>query len=171
MIRCGVIIGIAICLIQLILIAVDARLMPALSNWSFPLIGYLEYACLLGTLVLLVLFTGRYYQEQQRLKSLEFCLETRTRELLQMKQRFLEMNATFQERVLKQFEEWSFTSSEREIGLFLLKGLSFKEIAELRQTAEKTVRQHGASIYNKASLNGRHELAAWFFLELNTDLK
>ena len=46
---------------------------------------------------------------------------------------------------------------------FLLKGLSFDEIATVRDTKEKTVRQQATAIYRKSGLNGRHEFAAWFF--------
>ena len=39
-----------------------------------------------------------------------------------------------------------------------------KEIADIRQTHEKTVRQQATTIYRKSGLSGRQELAA-FFLE------
>jgi len=47
--------------------------------------------------------------------------------------------------------------------MLLLKGLSFEEIASVRDTKEKTVRQHATAIYRKSGLNGRHEFSAWFF--------
>ena len=46
--------------------------------------------------------------------------------------------------------------------MLLLKGLSFREIAAVRQTREKTVRQQASAIYGKSGLEGRHEFAAWF---------
>jgi DNA-binding CsgD family transcriptional regulator len=61
-----------------------------------------------------------------------------------------------------QFRDWDLTDSEQEVGLLLLKGLSFKEIAALRQTQEKTVRSQATGIYRKAGVNGRHAFAAWF---------
>lgn len=61
-----------------------------------------------------------------------------------------------------QFRDWDLTDSEQEVGLLLLKGLSFKEIAALRQTQEKTVRTQATGIYRKAGVNGRHAFAAWF---------
>lgn len=61
-----------------------------------------------------------------------------------------------------QFETWNLTGTEREIAMLLLKGLSFKEIAAVRSTAEKTVRQQASSIYGKSGVAGRHEFAAWF---------
>jgi len=64
--------------------------------------------------------------------------------------------------IYSQFEQWQLTPSEKEVAMLLLKGLSFKEISGVRNTKEKTVRQQACVIYNKASVEGRHELAAWF---------
>lgn len=61
-----------------------------------------------------------------------------------------------------QFRDWDLTDSEQEVGLLLLKGLSFKEIAALRQTQEKTVRAQASGIYRKSGVTGRHAFAAWF---------
>jgi len=61
-----------------------------------------------------------------------------------------------------QFRDWDLTDSEQEVGLLLLKGLSFREIAALRQTREKTVRAQASGIYRKAGVSGRHAFAAWF---------
>jgi DNA-binding CsgD family transcriptional regulator len=65
-----------------------------------------------------------------------------------------------------QFERWQLTPSEKEIGLFLLKGLSHKEVAHIRNVSEATARQQARSIYKKADLSGRHDLAAFFLEEL-----
>ena len=61
-----------------------------------------------------------------------------------------------------QYEEWRLTQTEKEVAMLLLKGLSFKEIAAVRSTLEKTVRQQASAIYKKAGLSGRHEFSAWF---------
>jgi DNA-binding CsgD family transcriptional regulator len=61
-----------------------------------------------------------------------------------------------------QFEQWQLTRSEQEVAMLLLKGLSFKEISAVRETKEKTVRQQASTIYSKASVEGRHDFAAWF---------
>ena len=69
--------------------------------------------------------------------------------------------------VLKeQFEAWKLTRTEREVAMLLLKGLSFKEIASVRNTLEKTVRQQASAIYKKAGVNGRHAFSAWFIEDL-----
>lgn len=69
--------------------------------------------------------------------------------------------------VLKeQFKDWNLTRTEREVAMLLLKGLSFKEIASVRDTMEKTVRQQASAIYKKANVSGRHAFSAWFIEDL-----
>ena len=65
-----------------------------------------------------------------------------------------------------QFERWHLTHSEKEVALFLLKGLSHKEIAIMRNVSEATARQQARAVYQKASVTGRNELAAFFLEEL-----
>lgn len=66
----------------------------------------------------------------------------------------------------RQFDKWGLTRAEREVALLQLKGLRHKEIAGLRQTSERTVRQQALSVYRKAGLNGRTDLAAFFLEDL-----
>lgn len=65
-----------------------------------------------------------------------------------------------------QFERWQLSPAEKEVGLLLLKGLSHKEIAETRSVSETTARQQARSVYKKACLSGRHDLAAFFLEDL-----
>ena len=74
----------------------------------------------------------------------------------------------YSELIHQQFENWQLTISEQQVAMLLLKGLSFKEIAAVRDTREKTVRQQASTIYAKSGVDGRHAFAAWFledFLE------
>ncbi|MGB5261539.1 MAG: DNA-binding response regulator [Gammaproteobacteria bacterium] len=64
--------------------------------------------------------------------------------------------------IQQQFMTWELTDSEQAVGLLLLKGLSFREIAAVRETREKTVRAQASAIYRKAGVSGRHAFAAWF---------
>lgn len=66
----------------------------------------------------------------------------------------------------EQLEHWNLSLAEKEIALFLVKGMSLKEIAALRNTSEKTVRQQASQIYAKAQLENRAELAAFFLEDL-----
>lgn len=65
-----------------------------------------------------------------------------------------------------QFSRWDLSTAEREVALLLLKGLSTREVAALRQTKEATVRQQSQSVYRKAGLSGRADLAAFFLEDL-----
>jgi DNA-binding CsgD family transcriptional regulator len=70
------------------------------------------------------------------------------------------------EAIDRQFDRWSLSPAEREVALLLLKGLSHKDVAEARSTSERTVRQQALSVYRKAGLAGRAELAAFFLEDL-----
>ncbi len=65
-----------------------------------------------------------------------------------------------------QFERWELTAAESEVALLLLKGLSHKEIAALRNTSERTVREQSRSVYRKSGLAGRSSLSAFFLEDL-----
>lgn len=66
----------------------------------------------------------------------------------------------------QQLSKWNLTEAEKEVAFLLLKGLSLKEIAEIRKTSEKTARAQSMSIYSKSGLSGRSELAAFFLEDL-----
>jgi DNA-binding CsgD family transcriptional regulator len=68
----------------------------------------------------------------------------------------------------RQLDRWGLSPAEKEIALLLLKGLSHKDVAELRSVGETTVRQQARSIYKKGGLEGRHDLAAFFLEDLLT---
>ena len=65
-----------------------------------------------------------------------------------------------------QFLRWSLTVAEQEVTLLLLKGLSHKEIAGIRNTSDATARQQATAIYRKSGLSGRNDLAAFFLEDL-----
>ncbi len=66
----------------------------------------------------------------------------------------------------RQCGRWALTDAERAVAMLLLKGLSMKEIADARGTAERTTRQQALAVYRKAGLAGRAELAAFFLEDL-----
>lgn len=65
-----------------------------------------------------------------------------------------------------QLDHWNLTKSEKEVAFLLVKGLSNKEIAEIRKTSVPTVRTQTNAIYSKSGLSGRSELSAFFLEEL-----
>lgn len=77
-----------------------------------------------------------------------------------------ELLGGLEKEIARQFQAWRLSMAEREVALLLLKGLRHKEIAEIRQSSERTVRQQALSIYKKAGLEGRTDLAAFFLEDL-----
>ena len=66
--------------------------------------------------------------------------------------------------IREQFDRWKLTAGEADVATLMLKGLSHKEIANLRNSSAATVRQQATAVYGKSGLTSRAELAA-FFLE------
>ncbi|HEX6064409.1 MAG TPA: helix-turn-helix transcriptional regulator, partial [Longimicrobiales bacterium] len=62
----------------------------------------------------------------------------------------------------RQFQQWRLTPAESDVALLLLKGYSHKHIAADTGRSERTVRQHATTVYGKAGLASRAELAAFF---------
>lgn len=61
-----------------------------------------------------------------------------------------------------QFTAWGLSAAERDVAGLMLKGMSLKEIALARDTADATIRQQAQAVYRKAGLSGRAELSAYF---------
>lgn len=66
----------------------------------------------------------------------------------------------------KQLDRWDLTEAEKEVAFLLLKGLSNKEIADVRDTSVQTIRTQTNAIYTKSGLSGRSELSAFFLEDL-----
>jgi DNA-binding CsgD family transcriptional regulator len=106
------------------------------------------------------------HQQRLEIKSLQQELESANNPQTLPKKYVLEARKELGNVVTQQFSEWMLTGSEIEVGWLLLKGLSLKEIAIVRSTQEKTVRQQASSIYKKAGVSGRHAFSAWFIEDI-----
>jgi hypothetical protein len=62
----------------------------------------------------------------------------------------------------RQFAQWNFSPTDKEIAFCLLKGLSLKEIAKLKDSTFNSIRQQAHVLYQKAGLGGRAQLSAFF---------
>lgn len=58
------------------------------------------------------------------------------------------------------------TQTEEGVGMFMLKGLSLEEVADVRETSERTIREQASAIYRKSGLAGRSTLSAFFLADL-----
>lgn len=96
---------------------------------------------------------------REKVSELESELES---EKAEFRNRIAHLSNEFLSHIDQQFNKWNFTRSEKEIALLLIKGLSMKEIADIRGSSESTVRQQASLIYKKSHLGGRMELSAFF---------
>lgn len=87
-------------------------------------------------------------------------------QILSLEEKNKKIASAIRQNIKSQFDVWSLTTVEAEIGYLLIKGLSIKRIAELRDTSEKTVREQSSHIYHKAKVKGRAELSAYFLEDL-----
>jgi len=66
----------------------------------------------------------------------------------------------------QEFTQWGLSEAEKKTALYILKGLSHKDIAERCHRTEGTVRQHAVSVYRKSGLGSRAEFSAHFLQQL-----
>ena len=125
-----------------------------------------ESVLLAVALAIFVWLVVEYREKKRQLRNLHRVLE----EVRAMPQpespQLLSVRQQLGEAITSQFDSWHLTASEQEIGRMLLKGYSLKEIALLRGTAEKTIRQQASSIYQKSGVSGRHTFTAWFLEDM-----
>ena len=67
------------------------------------------------------------------------------------------------------FDEWGLTEAERAVAVLALKGYSVAEMAELRMTAQGTIKAQCAALYRKADVSGRLQLLSLFLDDLMAD--
>ena len=109
-----------------------------------------------------VFFANRLRAAWQHERERRLRLEaTRTR-TVEWQQEEHELLLRVNQAIKRQFEKWDLSSSETEVALHLLKGLSMKEIADLRGSTLGTIKQQSHVLYQKAGLKGRAELSAFF---------
>lgn len=153
--------GYTIILIAIVLdIIVDWLIENDLSHISF-----IEVFVWLFAIGMLFRFVQRQRELNEQVLQLSKSLSMQQR-LSEKEQRYRQATHELGRLIQKQLEDWQLTPSEREIALFLIKGLTIDEIATLRGTKPKTIRQQASSIYRKAGISGRHELAAFFLEDL-----
>ncbi len=88
------------------------------------------------------------------------------RQRKEMNRQMLVARNAFHELIQQSFTEWGLTPSERDVGLFMLKGLSNAEIAEVRGKSIGTIKAQVNAVFRKAGANGRAQLVSMFMEDL-----
>ena len=81
-------------------------------------------------------------------------------------ERLRRASVAFMDLLEERFADWGLTAAERDVALFVIKGMSTAEIAQLRATSEGTVKAQTNAIYRKAGVSGRPQLLSLFIDDL-----
>jgi len=80
------------------------------------------------------------------------------------------VSSAFVDVIEEKFSEWKLTLAEKDVALFLIKGLSTQEISGLRNTSEGTVKAQTNAIYRKSGVTGRPQFLSLFIDDLMADV-
>jgi DNA-binding CsgD family transcriptional regulator len=117
----------------------DSAALPAL-DWSLLPEALASLALLVG----IGLQTAYLVQLLRRKASLEHSVQL--------------ASSALQEVIEDHFRIWNLTASERDVAGFMIKGLNNSEIAQLRGSAEGTIKAHLNAVYRKAGARNRAEV-------------
>lgn len=135
------------------------------TDWlSFHVV--FETLMIVGALLVATMLWLGWWRAEQSVSELSRSLEARQEERDAWRESARAALQGLGEAVDRQFTTWALTPAEREVALLLLKGYSHKQVAQATGRNERTARQHASSVYQKAGLAGRAELAAYFFEDL-----
>jgi DNA-binding CsgD family transcriptional regulator len=123
-------------------------------------------ACAVGSGLKLRSALRRARELQHALAGLRADLEGTRADLVRVRAEAKEVLSGLRGAIDGQFQEWGLTSAQSEVALLILKGFSYKEIGELRETTEHTARNQALAIYRKAGVANRAEMAAFFLEDL-----
>ncbi len=133
------------------------------ADWNHLMIEFIVL-CVAGTGF--GLLWRRFAKAHATLRALTVDLAAARDEAEHWRSESRELLAGLRAAIEAQFSRWQLTSAETEVGLLLLKGLSHKEIANVRGTSERTAREQARALYRKAGLPGRSSLSAFFLEDL-----
>jgi DNA-binding CsgD family transcriptional regulator len=118
--------------------------------------------CLIG----IITIWSQLFLSKHKVEELCLDLDRARQDLTVWKEETKALTKGLSEKIDQQLNDWKLTKAEKEVCLLILKGLSNKEIADVRNTTEKTVRQQATGIYQKSNLSSRSELSAFFLEDL-----
>ncbi len=133
---------------------------------SAILLEMIEPTLIVLTAVGVVFLVLRFRRQHEEQMSLIRDLDVARAEGAQWRADMRELLRGLGDAIDGQFVRWGLTPAEREVALLMLKGLAHKEIASVRESSERTVRQQARAIYGKANLSGRAALSAFFLEDL-----
>jgi DNA-binding CsgD family transcriptional regulator len=127
----------------------------------------IELLILLISLSGIAFFGWLYFQATQfKINLLKQDLAIASQQALEWREKNRDLIAGLSQEIDKQFKAWALTQAEAEVGMLMLKGLSHQEIADVRNSSERTIRDQARAVYRKSGVSGRSELSAFFLEDL-----
>ena len=152
---------VGLALIAIAIAGVTDLILDRPESWlSFHVV--FEAATIAGALLIVTVLGLHWLRAERAAARLEESLIAREAEHAAWQHEAYQALQGFGRAIDVQLRAWQLTPTEREVAILLLKGRSHKTIARLTKRSEATVRQHATSVYQKAHLSGRAELAAYF---------
>jgi DNA-binding CsgD family transcriptional regulator len=121
---------------------------------------------LIGLNYFSIIVIRRYREQQTSVRTLQDDIGRKNAQLSQLNNKVKSYKEEFRLEIEATFKSWGLTRSEVEVAGLLLKGLSLKEIADLRASNERTVRSQCSSVYKKSKLDNRNQLSSYFLDDL-----
>ena len=144
------------------LLIIDIRL-PGMSG--IQLLQKLRKQKVCTPCILITAFNSLDYTREALNSSANYLLEKpfTFQSLQKVIQKVIETPSSLQYCVDRGLSQLELTPKENEIAVFMLKGLSNFEIAQLSKISEKTVKQHVTQIFEKAGVASRGEFFSYNF--------
>ena len=152
-------------LLAIVVFGITDLMLDRVTSWLAPH-PLFEFAMIVGALALVTALWLGWWRSERAAGTLRESLEAHRAERDAWRASAQSALEGLGRAIDAQFGAWRLTPTEREIALLLLKGYGHKQIAAMTGRSERTVRQHGGAIYEKAGLGGRAELAAFFLQDL-----
>lgn len=112
------------------------------------------------------IFYSFYKLEKKTIKDVQIDIKETNTEIKYWQNQNKNLIEGLSKKIHEEFKQWGLTLAETDVALLIIKGFSLEEIASLRGTSERTIRDQAASVYRKAKLRNRIELSAYFLEEL-----
>lgn len=149
-----------------VLVALDQIADPGIGGAGELALDLFEKSVLAGAMIGIALLVVRVESMAANADTLRADLDHARREGAEWRAKGRILMESLSEAIKAQFDLWDLTPAESDIAGLMLKGLSLKEIATLRQTSEATIRQQAQGVYRKSGLSNRAQLSAYFLEDL-----
>lgn len=136
-----------------------------MSGASFTHVAFEAFILILAILGIVIQWSV-YFAQRKNIVDLNYDLGKARVDLNKYKEDTRKFVEGLSEQIDSQLNSWELTKAEKDITFLILKGLSNKEIGEVRSTSEKTIRQQVSSVFQKSNLKTRLELSAYFLEDL-----